>query len=101
MTSWTQEEVDDVMQKINKKAQVDKDFRELVLNDPNAAVKKLAGKEIPDNFKVKVVESDPDYDATVVLPKFRSEELSEEELEQIAGGDCRGNVDTCIGIDVL
>ena len=84
--NWTQEEVEKAFMEVKKKAITDKKFRERVLADPHKAIKEVTGKEVPSDFGIKVVESDPDYHLTFVLPEMITEELSDEALENVAGG---------------
>lgn len=90
--SWSHEEAEKAFVEVKAKAITDKNFRELVLSNPQEAVEQVTGKPVPESFKIKVIESDPNYHMTFVLPEMVSEELSEDELEDIAGGAC--------GIDV-
>jgi len=95
--TWTQEEVDNIIVEAKKRAITDKSFRELVLADPKAAIEKISGKPVPAVMKIKVIESDPNYHVTFVLPKFVGDELSFEDLENVAGGLCDVNLDACAG----
>lgn len=92
--SWTQEEVEKAFVQVKKKAMTDKDFRALVLANPHKAIQDVTGKEVPKGFAIKVVESDPAYHATFVLPEMVTEELSDEALEDVAGGV------GCVGIGI-
>lgn len=83
---WTQEKINEVYMKVQRMAITDEEYREELLKDPNAAIAKLTGEELPENFKVKVIENDPQYAATFVLPPMVSDELSDEELDKVAGG---------------
>ena len=54
--------------------------------DANAAVQVIAGKPLPEGFRVRVLER-AGYDVTLVLPdRMEAGELADEELEQVAGG---------------
>jgi len=85
--SWTQEEIQETVQKVADKAGSDAAFRQLALSDINTAVKEISGKEIPAGFKVNVIDG-TGYHANIVLPEAKSsaDELSETELESVAGG---------------
>ena len=85
---WTQESVNEAIRLITGKATVDKAFRQLVLSDPNAAIKRATGMDVPAGFTVRVIENAPGVDQTYVLPDFKGAELSEDELERVAGGVC-------------
>lgn len=86
--TWTQEKINEVYTKVQRTAVTDEEFRAELLKDPNAAIGKLAGEELPQDFKVKVIENDPKYAATFVLPPMADDELSDDELDSVAGGSC-------------
>ena len=83
----TSQEAEQAIEQIVKRAQTDSEFRQLCLDNPNAAAKEATGKAIPDGFVLRFVENQG-ADLTVVLPdSVDSEaELSELELEGVAGG---------------
>ena len=68
---------------ILSKAAEDGDFRASLMADPKAAISAETGQTIPDGFNV-VVHEDNATTAHLVLPP--SPQLSEAELENIAGG---------------
>ncbi len=71
---------------VTSKAVTDSAFRVLCLSNPREAVKQATGLELPENFKLQVVENAGAH-YTLVLPDAVSgEELNESELEQVAGG---------------
>lgn len=84
--SWTQEEMNEVYSKVHKLALTDGEFREELMKDSKAAVEKLTGRELPDGFQIKVIENDPAYQATFVLPDFVGDEMDEADLDEVAGG---------------
>lgn len=93
---WTQEDVEKAFVEVRKKALADKEFRKVLLANPNNAIAQVSGKDVPAAFKIKVIESDPAYHATYVLPQMVSDDLSDEDLEKVAGGgDCVGHA--CAG----
>lgn len=93
--AWTREKIDEVYLKTQQMSAMDEEFREELLKNPNEAIAKVAGEPVPADFKVKVLENDPNYSATFVLPPMISEELDEGALENVAGGSCLN--DGCIG----
>jgi hypothetical protein len=105
--SWTEEEVKVAATKVLEKAKQDEKFRERVLSDVYAAVKEVTGKEIPREFKIQVIDGSGHH-VNIVLPAFRQEgdELTETELEMVAGGgkpstrDVGNAIGTAIGIGV-
>ncbi len=56
---------------------------------PNTAATEVTGKEMPTGYVLKFVENQG-ADLTVVLPDIieESAELSDTELDQVAGGKC-------------
>ena len=85
---------------MQKKAMTDQEFRKAILEDANGALEKLAGKELPKGVKVKVIEQDPAYTATFVLPDLMPEEMDMEELEKAAGGRGLGCLTDSSGCDL-
>jgi hypothetical protein len=75
------------IEQILKKAQTDPAFRKKLIADPRATVYDAVGLEIPKGLEVKVFENTAD---TIHLPIAArpdpNAELSEAELEQVAGG---------------
>lgn len=64
----------------------DAGFRQRLLSDPRAAVSEYTGRSLPESYNVVFVENRAD--ATIVLPEpyAADAELSESELEAVAGG---------------
>ena len=91
--NWTQRQIDECIEACRKRAAVDAEFRRKLLADPAAAVKEVSGKEIPAGFKIKILENDPAYDATFVLPPLVSGNISDRELDEVAAGIC--GMQTC------
>ena len=87
MGEWTKEDLGKFFLDVKKKAMTDVDFRKLALADAAAAVKEIAGKELPDGMKLKFVENDGVH-MTIVLPDMAAGEMSEEDLDKVAGGTC-------------
>ena len=88
MPEWTEVKMEEAMDVIWERAQTDKEFRQLCLNNPQKAIRVASGLEVPENYKIKFVEGDPAYNETWILPNFKEEasELSEGELDMAAGG---------------
>jgi len=83
---WTQENLNELYWKVQKQALTDEEFRKDLLSDPNAVLEKEIGEKLPEGFQIQVIESDPAYTATFVLPDLMGEELEDGELDQVAGG---------------
>lgn len=92
MRQWTQKEMDALYEEIQKKAMTDREFREKLLKDTNAAVEEMIGEPLPEGAKLKAVERDPAYTQEFVIPDFVGDELSQEELDKIADGDAQDMV---------
>ncbi len=91
MSNWTQEEIIKTYQMIQDKAAKDIKFRKLALEDPKKAFEEVAGKEVPDNVNIRFIENEPDVDQTFVLPDMIDPTLTDEDLDNISGGDsCTG-----------
>jgi hypothetical protein len=73
---------------ILERAAADKDFRLRLIADWRRTIHDSFGIAIPPNFNMRFVERDPGLDALIVLPDLRSAdgELSDHELEHVAGG---------------
>jgi Nitrile hydratase, alpha chain len=67
----------------------DKDFRQRLLAEPRAAIEQELGGRLPESVEVRVVEESADT-IYLVLPSAsplgQGGELSDQELEQVAGG---------------
>src|SRR5688500_381433 len=76
----------DVMQNLLARSATDPAFRQLLLSDSRAAISEFTGRQMPEGFEVAFVENKAD--ATFVLPPVvePGAELSDSELETVAGG---------------
>ena len=76
-------------QKLIEKAMKDESFRKQLIENPGAAIEDETGMKMPEAMKIIVLEEDPQT-VYLVLPQGYSQdtemELSETELEDIAGG---------------
>jgi hypothetical protein len=87
-TQWTQEAIQDTIKKIIERGSTDPEFRRLALSHPNDAVEQVSGIPVPPGVKIRFVENEG-AQYTVVLPDMKKadmSELSDAELEQVAGG---------------
>jgi hypothetical protein len=93
------DEIQAAVQRVQTRAATDVDFRALCLADPVAAAKEEAGVDVPADFTINVVDNN-NADLTVVLPDFvdgAGEELSDADLEAVAGGVASRCMDSCQG----
>jgi len=103
--SWNEQHAQEVLRKVVARATTDMDFRKQALQDPAAAIAKEDPTPIPEGFKIRFVENQG-ANLTVVLPDPVSAEgeLSDAELEQVAGGGgrCGGScVASCVISSIL
>ncbi len=71
------------------KAWKDEKFKKELISNPKAVINKEFGVQIPDNVNVKVVEENAN-NLYIILPMKpqREGELTDEQLEAVAGGAC-------------
>jgi hypothetical protein len=74
----------ELQKKVIQKSTTDKNFREEFLKDPKKTIEKTFGFKLTDGVKVNVKEENADS-ITFIIPKT-SGELTEGELENVAGG---------------
>ena len=89
MSQVTREEMEGVIRKF---AYENPDYREALLEDPKGVVAKQMGQEPPEWLQVKIIEETPDtiYITIPPLPPGEGDELSDADLEQVAGGKGKG-----------
>ncbi|WP_341279233.1 hypothetical protein [Paenibacillus sp. FSL H8-0537] len=97
--SWNEQQVTDTVNAVITKANSDAEFRALAVSDIYAAIKAATGHEVPQEFKINIVDA-TGYHATIVLPEVRgaADELTETELESVAGGSKSGANDFFNGV---
>jgi len=74
------------LQKLLHRSAIDQEFRKKLLTTPREALREFHGQEIPATVDVRFIENTAD--ATFVLPDAidPAAELSEEEMQTVAGG---------------
>ncbi|MDR1013192.1 MAG: NHLP leader peptide family RiPP precursor [Lactobacillales bacterium] len=83
---WSEEKMNEVYKRVMQKATTDEEFRQNLIKDVNVAVEKLIGEKLPEGMNLKVIESDPNYNATFVLPNLSTGEMDLDDLDDVAGG---------------
>ena len=84
------------------KAWKDEKFRKELITNPKSVISKEFGVNLPDNVNVKVVEEDAKnlYMILPMNPKIEGE-LSDEQLEAVAGGACMVLGGIAIGVTIM
>jgi len=87
MAGWNEDDAKKAIAELIKRGTTDSAFRSLALSDPMAAIREINPEAFPPGFKVQVVAADG-HTLTAVLPDLvqKGGELSDAELEQVAGG---------------
>lgn len=84
--AWTYDKVNKTYLLAQELAAKNKAFREELIRDPKSAIEKFTGETLPKDYNIKVIESDPAYSATFVLPLMLSDDLTDDDLANVAGG---------------
>jgi hypothetical protein len=106
MADWTRGQLWD---KVVEQAQKNPKYYEQLMADPRGLMEKQLGTPIPKSVNIKVLEEAPDT-YYIVLPAFakEGEELSDSDLEKVAGGgtvkgdaSCNNAQGSAIGVTVV
>ena len=84
--AWTQKELEELYSKVNEKGSTDAEYRERLLRDPVSAIEEIAGRPLPESYRLECIASDNSYSATYVIPDFAQGEIDFNELRTVAGG---------------
>ena len=85
MSNWTEEEHQTAISALMERCASDANFHQSAMADPAAAIKAVSGKDLPEGFNLRLVANEG-ADLTLVLPDPVSEDLSDADLEAVAGG---------------
>jgi hypothetical protein len=89
MEGWTNEELQRVFSEVARRAAIDHGFRVLALKNSTAAIAQVTSRPLPKGVTFRFVDNSGPH-KTIPLPDpvpGISEELSDVELENVAGGD--------------
>jgi hypothetical protein len=79
------------------KAWQDEAYRKELIADPKGVLQKEFGVELPEGLSIEVLEESPSK-LYIVIPPKPTGELSDEQLEAVAGGACIPVVGAIAGI---
>jgi hypothetical protein len=82
--TFSKEEWKEILMEVYRRASTDMQFRELCLEDAKEAIRQASGKDLPQDVKIRF--SDQKKEIILTLHKNRAHELSDAQLEIIAGG---------------
>ncbi|MYF61261.1 MAG: class IIb bacteriocin, lactobin A/cerein 7B family [Gammaproteobacteria bacterium] len=74
------------MNELLARSATDASFRDLLLTEPRDAIKAFNGSDLPDGIEIHFIESDADVTLVLPDPSDLAAELSDDELEAVAGG---------------
>lgn len=84
--AWTQKELEELYSKVNEKGSTDPEFRQRLLKEPVSAIEELAGRPLPEGYRLECIANDNSYSGTYVIPDFAQGEIDFNELRSVAGG---------------
>ncbi|MGF1470883.1 MAG: NHLP leader peptide family RiPP precursor [Rubrobacteraceae bacterium] len=90
MTEASGNSPQELRQRLIQRSMEDEQLRQRLLADPKATIEQEIGASLPEEIAIRAVEETPDTVYLVLPPKLQSSpegsELSEQELESVAGG---------------
>jgi hypothetical protein len=98
MGRWSQDELNRTIDEVKRRSLTDPQFRALALSQPRNALARINPKPLPPRLSLSFideaaplnpsVDSSGDIVVALPLPIAKADELSDDELEQAAGGKC-------------
>src|SRR5438270_10942074 len=90
MSILTEIEMQSAIREVIKRSVVDPEFRALAVKNGNQAITKTSGKSVPAGTNITFISNQRSAGKSFVLPDpvSNADTLSEEALEQVAGGPC-------------
>jgi hypothetical protein len=100
MATLNSNELNEAIREVLKRTVVDSDFRTKAVADGNAAIVEVSGKSLPSNTSIAFVSNAGVDEKVIVLPDPITDAnlLTEEELEEVAGGLMSGCTATSCAI---
>jgi len=86
-TTWTDSELQELYNEVARRSAVDPEFRALALTDPTAAIAKITDRPLPGDKVIQFVDNSKVLHIPLPDPVSELSEISDFELEQVAGGD--------------
>jgi hypothetical protein len=88
MSQLTDQELNATIREVLKRAVADPNLRQLAVRDGKAAIAKVTDKTLAPGLSIRFVDNYGKSNKTVVIPDpvGHPEQLTEEELEAVAGG---------------
>jgi hypothetical protein len=77
---------DPLFKKVLQKAKDDENFKTQLLQHPKAVIEKFIGEDLPDSITICIHEDTPTLRNLVISTILSTEELTDQELEAVAGG---------------
>ncbi len=91
---------DQITERLVAEAQRNPEFRQRLLADPNGTISEVLGASLPESVSIRVVEATPTHQYLVLPMVDPANELSDMELEEVAGGGvCWDTRPMCWGTD--